>query len=434
VDGTDLADAALLDEVERACTRAREVTHGTEDIPTREVPGLCRVYERLESRPEHVTDWQKFLPELTRGDGFWPRLAVVAEKLRDDEQVEGHVGFAREDNGARAVALWQNVLEPLIRRYGTRHPDWSFDAELSAQLLSEWRQTHRVDAVWHRAIAPLHNLTGPQDAVTIRPNLQIRPLTDDDRAAIWRSFGGTHWSPIAPTVSDLELWTHAADLRWAVPVQNPRSYEEGQQAIADLVTALRLHHPGITGTTVLWTRLDPPDAPYGRSWTQETLFAPHGTGLYADPHRCTVSADDALALRQLTERVHSARSERVLALALRRFDRAYERHEVEDSLIDLWVAFEALLLPDTYSELRYRAALRIARLVGETASAREEAFGQARHSYDIRSKVVHGSAEPPADLTEALEQTRDLARRALKAWLLNRPAGGVQGLDRQLLT
>ncbi len=122
----------------------------------------------------------------------------------------------------------------------------------------------------------------------------------------------------------------------------------------------------------------------------------------------------------------------LVALALRRFDSAYERYEQTDALIDLWIAFEALLVPDGTSELRYRAALRIARLAGPEPSDRENAFAFAKRSYDVRSKVVHGTA-PPDDLGKVLEETRQLARVVLERWICDPPQDGVQGLDRSLL-
>jgi hypothetical protein len=122
--------------------------------------------------------------------------------------------------------------------------------------------------------------------------------------------------------------THAIDLRWTRPKTPPLSDEPAIVRIADVVTALRLHHPGVTGTTILWTHVGPDDAP---------------------------------SLRDLVRALGDARENRLTALARRRFDNAYERHNREDALVDLWIAFEALLVPDARAELRYRAALRIAR-------------------------------------------------------------------------
>jgi hypothetical protein len=126
-------------------------------------------------------------------------------------------------------------------------------------------------------------------------------------------------------------------------------------------------------------------------------------------------------------------TDRNLQLALRRFDSAFHRAEKEDALIDLWVAFEALLVPDGSAELSYRAALRIALLAGVNHDSRRLYFTRARRSYGIRSKIVHGEHVPEQKLQRSLIETRELAREVLKAWLLNPPSDGAVSIDDALL-
>ena len=109
------------------------------------------------------------------------------------------------------------------------------------------------------------------------------------------------------------------------------------------------------------------------------------------PLRTEVGARDGPKLKALVDAVEAGRRKREVALALSRFNNAYERHNADDALIDLWVAFEALLVPEEVTELSYRAALRIGRLAGSTAADRQRAQDIARRSYKYRSKVVHGA-------------------------------------------
>jgi hypothetical protein len=149
------------------------------------------------------------------------------------------------------------------------------------------------------------------------------------------------------------------------------------------------------------------------------------------PLQTHLEQSDAKPLRALLSGLSSETDNR-LDLALRRFNRAYERYSSEDSLIDLWVAFEALLVPDGSQELRYRASLRIARFAAQTSVERKRVFRLARDSYDVRSKVVHGSSVPDG-LDKTVEQTRQLARKVLQAWVLNPPQNGVSDIDDALL-
>jgi hypothetical protein len=425
----DNADRLLLEELERACEAARHVS----DVPTRPVGALRRHEGQLEPFERPETDWTRFLPMLTRSSDFWERLMSATEEMRGDQNVEDAIGYVF-DQGSRAKALWDSVLEPIVQLYGLRQPDWSWDRALADRVVGEWRQSCESGARY-RTIAPLHNLRGMPEPVAIEDDLAIRPLTDEDRDALWRSFGRPHDpSPIAPSVDQLQRWTHAIDVRW--PHRSPYSRLEADQTVEDVVRALRLHNVGITGTTVLWTHADPPDHATFWSPLGEMLTAPHEAvgQQYLRPPASQVGPDDAAPLRALLNALRTARNNKRLALVLRRFDAAYGRYDEADSLIDLWIAFEALLIPETDSaELSYRASLRIARLVGPDAEARRRAFGDARESYKTRSKVVHGTEVDSDKLRGTVANTRELAREVLRRWMLEPPPGGVNELDERML-
>ena len=262
----------------------------------------------------------------------------------------------------------------------------------------------------------------------IDPDTVIRPMSDDDRDGLWSGFGG-------PTgiVNPAQLydWTRVIDIRWKQSREPPRSDQVAIDRVANVVTALRLHHPGIFGTTILWNRLDPPDGPFPGFGGQD-LWRPHGDPKFVNPPPTSITPDDGPALKALLGRIEAALTSHRLALALRRFDSAYERLTAENSLIDLWIAFESVFSADSITELSYRASLRIAWLAGSTADERRAAFDLARDSYKARSKDVHRDAAPD-DLHQVLDDTQQLARKALAAWLENPPDGGVQELDHKML-
>jgi hypothetical protein len=153
----------------------------------------------------------------------------------------------------------------------------------------------------------------------------------------------------------------------------------------------------------------------------------------APPRVCSprINTSDGERIGELLRQIRAGRSDRRLALALRRFDSASSRYEHEDSPIDLWIAFEALLLSDSNIELSYRVSLRIAALVGTGPNERGKVFKQARDSYKCRSEVVHGVATK-GSLSAVVAETRDLARRVLRRWVLEPPEGGVEGIDRMI--
>jgi hypothetical protein len=400
-----------------------------DQVPLRSVPTLARTNTGLEQVTETEIDWRALLAELTRAPEFWDAVAETVVAGRSDEQIEGTIGYACDVDG-RAQALWNDILEPITREYGIQRPDWGWDDRLALSLISAWRDGDRAKSYAKQTIAPLHNCTGMGDGPEIEPGLAIRRLTDADRIALWRSFGAEHFpGPLNPRIGDLERWCYAIDYRWELPRQPPLSDEHGTEVVRDTVRALRLHHPGVTGTTIIWTRPDP-----AHPWRHDTmgsgLNAPLGTspGQFMDRLETQIGPHCGKGLRDLVRGLRNAEGDQRLDLALSRFDAAYTRHDPGDRLIDLWIAFEALLLPDGQHELSYRSAIRIAQLVGHSGSEQQEAFDLAHLSYKQRSKLVHGDLEAK-ELGGIVEKTRELARKALRAWILNPPRDGVRTLD-----
>jgi hypothetical protein len=206
------------------------------------------------------------------------------------------------------------------------------------------------------------------------------------------------------------------------------------QQLEDVVCALRIQHPGVVGVTIWWTRIDPPDLAVLARATRELLGA-SSIGVSFDHELSSqVAGGNSKPLKELCDAVAEARKDKRLALVLRRYNSAYERQESTDSLIDLWIAFEALLIPENdNAELSYRASLRLARVAEDHRDARAVALDTAKASYRVRSKIVHGTAVPVSEMKKTLVATRQLARKALYRWMLDRPIDGVKSVDEELL-
>lgn len=80
-----------------------------------------------------------------------------------------------------------------------------------------------------------------------------------------------------------------------------------------------------------------------------------------------------------------------LGIALSRFTDGYERIKSEDKIIDYMIALEALYLQEGTAELSYRLAHRVSVLLTKDKKERRRLFEMTRKSYDLRSKIVHGS-------------------------------------------
>jgi hypothetical protein len=98
------------------------------------------------------------------------------------------------------------------------------------------------------------------------------------------------------------------------------------------------------------------------------------------------------------------------ALAIRRFNLAYERRNDDDSLVDLWIGLEALF-SESGTDINYKAAMRIAYYLGASPDERQSLFKDVKESYNVRSRLVHG--DPLTSLSAARTTARNALRRAL---------------------
>jgi hypothetical protein len=420
-----LSAAGLLAPILETASARAETLEREGRLPIVSEPCLVRGSHGLEVAEVERIDWRVLAGELTAGRTSWEEATEAAQALKDDEDIETAIGWA--DGTMRPQALWRDVLTPLLRQHRLEAEEWDWRESEVEELLDSWRNSH--GAGWRERCcrAPLHNCRSMVEEVTVGPGLVIRRLTDAERDALWRRHGAEiNPGPHGPTIADIEGWELVVDYRWKREGPEP----DEQQAIAvvrDVVRALRLHHHGITGTSILWFGPDP-DLRWEDN-SPDSMFAP--SGIAADPFggqlECQLGPLSGEDLKLLFDRLRRP-LDGTLPLVLDRFDSAYGRRAPQDRLIDLWVALEALLLPDVNQELGFRAGLRLAHLVGDGAGNKREVFESARKSYGSRSKVVHGSSKAK-DLGSTVEATRRLTVDALRRWLMDPPEDGVATLD-----
>jgi hypothetical protein len=117
--------------------------------------------------------------------------------------------------------------------------------------------------------------------------------------------------------------------------------------------------------------------------------------LFAETH---YSSMDYEKLTTMSSRLNGLTKERrkLFELAARRISLSTDRRLYEDSLIDLFIALEALVLSDAgspgeRSELSYRLKIRVACLLGNSPESRETIYDKVSRGYRMRSAIVHGS-------------------------------------------
>lgn len=120
------------------------------------------------------------------------------------------------------------------------------------------------------------------------------------------------------------------------------------------------------------------------------------------------------------------------ALASRRLSFAKTRNQVEDKVLDLCIALEALYLPKSSTELSFRLGMRLGKILGSDVNEACEIFAFAKKFYGLRSKVAHGE-ELPNSIDEDVKKAEELLRQSLGAYLSNQVQFSDDHLNRILL-
>ena len=153
----------------------------------------------------------------------------------------------------------------------------------------------------------------------------------------------------------------------------------------------------ISPTIWMWAPLVRPAA-YSAVRPKETHFrrrsSPPLEDGYVYGHLPTVTAKELEATISLFKRIRNRKNKEFskrLSIALRRLNSSSLRTNEDDGLLDAMIGMEALLSPESTSEMTHKIALRMAglyKLLNPPMAVM--AFGEIKKIYAVRSKIVHG--------------------------------------------
>jgi hypothetical protein len=315
-------------------------------------------------------------PSVDQLDSYQALRAALTADPWIGSQFDNLVGSPLSQSRLELTTLLGlDLLEPLIAHTGS----FEFDQDRFEELYDRIERDLLSDTVTHVVWTPLLGIDPIPEVSSIKfgDGWQLRPMTDHE-LSLSIDFGTLPSRPRSFTdvegrwVSPLDQWALAKV--WSLPkvIGDTVPSEEGLGAViglgtvtelADqLVTALRMMAGGVVCAAAT-AESDQPRIGGGRggSFTRRFVARPD------DAPPCILRASDAPALQQLWSQLATprVREDKALGIALRRLRDAPLRLGLEDTLIDLVIAAEALFLTDAgkaedRGELTYRLALRAA--------------------------------------------------------------------------
>lgn len=101
--------------------------------------------------------------------------------------------------------------------------------------------------------------------------------------------------------------------------------------------------------------------------------------------------EDSEKIKDCWKRFQLQSDNQKIQIALRRYLFSIQKSEQEDQVIDLMIAFEALLVKDNEGSIKQNIATRCSKFLSSKYDL-DEVYMILRKAYELRSEIVHGSS------------------------------------------
>lgn len=297
------------------------------------------------------------------------------------------------------------------------------------------------EVVWTVSV-PLLGVSVTDGPHSLSDGVVIRTADEQFKQALWATHGPG--ASYGETLADRDALTVAgieAVLETAISAERDGwlPYAEADKLINPVITAMRIYGARHLTSLVQWMR-GPQEIEGLSKAPVSSVRVARGARQTPPSEMLAIDPDRAPEVRDWIEHYQKRTPDDALGFAIQRFDLCDERQSDDDRLVDAWIALESLLSLKGQTEISYRIALRLATLLGGSASERKETRDLAKASYNLRSDIVHGT--PPAKrktkrpVHEIVRETEDLLRKTLRLWILEAyktPKDVIDRLDDRLV-
>jgi hypothetical protein len=332
------------------------------------------------------------------------------------------------------------AIADLCERLQTLRPSGEQLLEAYEGLKEEWTCP---TVAWHLG-APLLNFKTEKCPVRIGQSLELAPLSHDEKTRLWNQNAafGPFGEPQVMDRGDLAR-AHFVLQGASTTARSDSGFgPEFRDEVVRVVTALRLLSSGDVGipavlgsSTALYEKFASQHVFNGRARNSRRVYE-----LRAANWDAFTKVYDALGA-----------VDDKMSIPLRRFNQAYGRQSGEDAIIDLTIALESCLLPNTREELQYRLSTRGAALLARLRNGLETQ-ALLKTMYEIRSEIVHngkllshhGVRRKVESLSSGVDKDfmhacEDVVRDVLRESILRLAEGGslaglCEELDEQVLS
>ncbi len=329
-------------------------------------------YSHTWDRPDITDEESFFCAKLKREDtNFFNQNTAIS--LRSELEKFANNGFP---------ALPQYLVDRII----SLNPTSNFDPDIVHRALKEYREYLISDHVDYRLIIPIQGLKGiANEEYKIIDDFYISELAEYEKQRIIDHFvSGGHLSIFSFSeakyniIHDFSSSKNAIYDKYLIPdivllLRSIRISLDNDEVFGGIFPIIfqRQHYFTCAKSRSLGISIIPPEFMISQYSNLRPNFTLDTTKL----NRIRQTYRD---LGKIGDKLETP---------LSRFSFAYSRLRVEDSVIDITIALESLLLHGTHDELKYRLSLRGAALLERDNPGKTMEF--LKRLYDIRSEIVH---------------------------------------------
>ncbi len=261
-----------------------------------------------------------------------------AEFMRAEPQVSKHLDrlVGVEGGGRYRRTIWDFLryfLSPIFEKY---LKESKFDQQLLKKLYSYFEDFICNDQILMRDFAYLDNFDSAIDRIDVEKGFVIREVTKEERESL---LGHSRWgapSSFFQAIPPKYVIETTYTRRKAIGSEKKPHPSDSGEGLFRLLTALRLFKSGVVGFNEINTT---PETPFLWGHSKGSIARKAFIG-----QTYFLRKTEATQLRDFWRSFsifYTSKPKR-LAIAVRRFENAYERTNPQDKLIDYMIAYEAL--------------------------------------------------------------------------------------------
>jgi len=421
-------------------TKVQNFTKATiellEKIKTKEVMPMQQVVKysfeksRLSRSAEFKVDLSHFVFRHFKEISELSEFVNCAKYILNNPVTREAMGWVdKEGRPAKEVPLdlhYFHILYSFLLTYLNKVDKLSLEEEPFRKVYMKFEKYVYKSIISHMMTAPLQGFSGTVQEVDFGNRLKLRRISDSEKVAYLRMkeapfgfSGGLGNLDVLGVQYTLEtVYSH----RKGTPINTSSC----RDSFEDVMTTLRLYKSGQVDFNIIKMEAASWDPIGGTSFSSG--FSRQGRFFRGSYELNESEKPDLLRLwrriKSFKKKTGSLKRSKYLNIALRRFSFGIEEEDAENKMIDFFIAFEALCLPER-DELTYRLSNRVAILLAEEDVDAEEIRKFMAKAYDLRSNIVHGKDVRPIKIDGKIFKLNDFVqtvegylRESLKSFIV----------------